>query len=67
MFFVLHRKVGIVFTLSKTIISDFWTQSALTYTAVIQLVSNLISDKCVCRTAPAIPGLLKSNTLISGL
>ena len=34
MFLVLHRKVGLVFTLSKTIISDFWTQSALTYTAV---------------------------------
>ena len=30
MFSVLHRKVGSVFILSKTIISDFWTQSALT-------------------------------------
>ena len=34
MFLVLHRKVGIVFTLRKTIISDFWTQSALTHTAL---------------------------------
>ena len=30
MFSVLHRKVGSVFTLSKTIISNFWTPSALT-------------------------------------
>ena len=35
MFSGLHRKVGIVFTLSKTIISDFRTQSALTHTAVV--------------------------------
>ena len=34
MFSGLDRKVGRVFTLSKTIISDFWTQSALTHTAV---------------------------------
>ena len=34
MFLVLHRKVGIVFTLSKAIISDFWTKSTLTHTAV---------------------------------
>ena len=32
MFSRLHTKVGIVFTLSKTIISDLWTQSALTHT-----------------------------------
>ena len=36
MFSGLHRKVGIVFTLSKAINSDFWTQSALTHTAVPQ-------------------------------
>ena len=30
---LLHRTVGIVYTLRKTIISDFWTQSALTCTA----------------------------------
>ena len=34
MFSGLHRKVGIVFILSKAIISDFWTQSALTHTAL---------------------------------
>ena len=34
MFSGLHRKVAIVFTLSKIIISDFWTQSALTHTAM---------------------------------
>ena len=28
MFLVLHKKVGIVSTLSKTIISDFWTNEA---------------------------------------
>ena len=38
MFLVWHRKVGVVFTLSKTIISDFWTQSALTHTAVVGLL-----------------------------
>ena len=37
MFSRLHRKVRIVFTLSKTIISDFWTQSALTHTAMTTL------------------------------
>ena len=35
MFSVLHMKVGIVFTWSKTIISDFWTQSSLTHTALV--------------------------------
>ena len=37
MFWVLHRKVGIVFTLSKTISFDFWTQSALTHSGVRQI------------------------------
>ena len=41
MFSVLHRKVGIVFSLSKTIISDFWTQSDLTHTDVL-------NDSFVC-------------------
>ena len=30
-------------------------------------LTETINDKGVCRTAPATPGLLKSNTLISGL
>ena len=34
--FVLHMEVGIVFTLSKTIIFNFWTQSALTHTALCE-------------------------------
>ena len=34
MFSELLRKVGFVFILRKTIISDFWTQSALTNTAL---------------------------------
>ena len=34
MFSGLHRKVAVVFTLSKTIIYDFWTQSALTHTGL---------------------------------
>ena len=37
MFLVIYRKVRSVFTLSKTIISDFWTQSALTHTAVYSI------------------------------
>ena len=37
MFSGLYRKVGIVFTLSKTIISDFWTQAALTHTALLYI------------------------------
>ena len=34
MFSVLNRKVETIFTLSKTIISDFWTPSTLTHTAL---------------------------------
>ena len=37
MFLVLHRKVGIVFNLSISILSDFWTQSTLTHTALAVL------------------------------
>ena len=33
MFLVLHRKVGSISTLSKTLISDFWTPSTLTHRA----------------------------------
>ena len=46
MFSGLHWKVGIVFTLSKTIISDFWTQSALTHTAVSTLNSTELLQHC---------------------
>ena len=34
MFLVLHRKFKTIFTLSKIIISDFWTPSTLTHTAL---------------------------------
>ena len=34
MFLVFHRKVGTIFTLNKTTISDFWSQSTLTHNAL---------------------------------
>ena len=61
MFSVLHRTVGIVFAFSKAIISDFWTQSTLTHTAM----NELINDKGVCRAAPgfAQPFILETSDL----
>ena len=51
MFLVLHRKVGIVFTLSKTIISDFWTQSTLTHTALHTAYSTLYTKHFILHTS----------------
>ena len=34
MFLVLYRKVGSIFTMSKAIMPDLWTPSALTHTAM---------------------------------
>ena len=61
MFSVLHRTVGIVFAFSKAIISDFWTQSTLTHTAM----NELINDEGVCRAAPgfAQPYILETSYL----
>ena len=38
MFLVLHERVGSAPTLGKTIISDFWTPSALTHTAMAEAI-----------------------------
>ena len=63
MFSGLHRKVGIVFTLSKTIISDFWTQSALTHTALLRP-----KNICVCQfCARSPPGPVSSVTTVNTL
>ena len=51
MFLGLQRKVGIVFTLSKAIISGFWTQSTLTHTdwpiGLIQSLGCNVRQLCV--------------------
>ena len=46
-FSVLHRKVGIVLILNKTIVSDFWTQSALTHTALGQISRRVTMSVCL--------------------
>ena len=52
MFSGLHRKVVIVFTLSKTIISYFWTQSALTHTAVCSVQCAVSGVQCALLVQP---------------
>ena len=53
MFLVLHKKVGSVPTLGKTIISDFWTPSALTHTAMAEAIYLPQSFSLVSTYSPA--------------